>query len=146
MTHFLQTLTEMTQTAAYPFLPDCWDHLPDLPAPMLPACPLALGLFFCAWPTSAGQPHSLLRSLSQGTCEFLPSRLPGLFIQTRDLREQPISTSTNAGGLHRHIPATLLFIQPTRASDASADAALDQDGAFPAGNGGTHIDTPLIVA
>jgi hypothetical protein len=113
---------------------------------MLPACPLALGLFFCAWPTSTGQPYSLLQSLSQGACEFLPSPLDGLFIQARDLHEQPISPSTNALGLHCHIPATLLFIQPARASDSSADAVLDQDGVFPAGNGGTRIGAPLIVA
>jgi hypothetical protein len=73
MTPFLQALTEMTQTAAHPFLPDCWDPLPDLPAPRLPAYPLSLGLFFGTWPTSAGQSDSLLRSLSQGAGEFLPS-------------------------------------------------------------------------
>jgi hypothetical protein len=57
----------------------------------------------------------------------LPAPLDGLFIQARDLREQPISPSTNALGLHCHIPATLLFIQSARASDSSADAVLDQD-------------------
>jgi hypothetical protein len=72
------------------------------------------GLFFGARPTCTGQPDSLLRSLSQRPGKFLPSSLDGLFIQTRDLGEQPISTSTNAVGLHCDIPATLLFIQPTQ--------------------------------
>jgi hypothetical protein len=39
--------------------------------------------------------------------------LDGLFIQARDLGQQSISPSPDAVGFHRHIPATLLFIQPT---------------------------------
>src|SRR6266571_32817 len=76
--------------------------------------PSSAGSFFGAWPTSAGQSDSLLRSLSQGAGEFLPSTQDRLFVQSCDLREQPISTSTNAVGLQRHIPATLLFIQPAQ--------------------------------
>jgi hypothetical protein len=76
----------------------------------------------------------------------LPSPLDGLFIQTRDLGQQPISTGIHALGLYCHIPAALLFIQSARASDSSADAALDQDEAFPAGNEDTHNDAPLLVA
>jgi len=81
---------------------------------MLPGCFLALGLFFGAWATSAGQSDSLLRSLRQRPGQFLPSALDCLFVQARDLREQPIPTCTNAVGFHRDIPATLLFIQPTK--------------------------------
>lgn len=44
-------------------------------------------------------------------CQFLPSSLDRLFVQACDLREQAISTGTDAVGLHRDIPATLLFIQ-----------------------------------
>jgi hypothetical protein len=73
-----------------------------------------LGLFFSAGPTSAGQSNSLLRPLAIAPRRVLPSPLDGLFIQTRDLGEQPISTATYALGLHRHLPATLLFIQPTK--------------------------------
>ncbi len=43
-------------------------------------------------------------------------------------------------------PSVLLFIQPTRAADPSADAGLSQDGAPPADSGGTRIAAPLIVA
>jgi hypothetical protein len=44
----------------------------------------------------------------------LSSTLDGLFIQARDLREQPIPTSTQAGGLHGNIPTVLLFIQSAK--------------------------------
>jgi hypothetical protein len=44
----------------------------------------------------------------------LPSPLDGLFIQTRDLGQQPISTGTHALGLYCHIPAALLFIQSAK--------------------------------
>jgi hypothetical protein len=76
----------------------------------------------------------------------LPSRLPGLFIQTSDLGEQLISTSTNALGLHRHIPATLLFIQAAKPQIHLPMQFLLRMGRFPASNGGTRIDELLIVA
>jgi hypothetical protein len=72
---------------------------------------LALGLFFSVWSTGPWQPDSLLWSLRQGAGQFLSSPLDRLFIQARDLREQALSTWTNALGLQRHLPAPLLFIQ-----------------------------------
>lgn len=72
---------------------------------------LTPGLFFGAWPTGPWQPDPLLWSLRQGASELQPSPLDGLFIQACDLGQQPIATGTYAGGLHRHLPAKLLFIQ-----------------------------------
>jgi hypothetical protein len=75
----------------------------------------------------------------------LPPTLDCLFVQAGDLRELPISPSTNPVGLHRDIPATLLFIQAARASDSSADAGLDRDAVFAVGNVYTGRHKLLIV-
>jgi hypothetical protein len=90
------------------------DRLPFLAAPKRPAFPLARGLFFGAGPTCAGQTHALLRSPRKPPSQFLSAPLDGLFIQASDLGEQPISPCAKTIGLHRHIPATLLIIQPTQ--------------------------------
>jgi hypothetical protein len=73
-----------------------------------------LGLFFGAGPTSAGQTDSLLWPLRKLPGQFFSSPLDRLFVQARDLGEQPIFPSANAGGLHRHLPAALLFIQAAK--------------------------------
>jgi len=70
-----------------------------------------LDLFFGTWPTCAGQSDVLFRSLRKLPGQFFSSPLDRLCVQARDLGEQPISPSANAGGLHRYIPAALLFIQ-----------------------------------
>jgi hypothetical protein len=76
----------------------------------------------------------------------LPSPLDGLFIQTRDSGQQPISTGTYALGLHRHIPAALLFIQSAQQQIHLPMQLLIRMGRFPASNEDTRIDAPLIVA
>jgi hypothetical protein len=69
-----------------------------------------------------------------------------LRIQARDLREQPIATCTHAVGLHRDIPAALLFIQAAQQHIHLPMQLLIWMGRFPASNGDTCIDAPLILA
>jgi hypothetical protein len=68
-----------------------------------------------------------------------------LRVQAGDLRELPISPSTNPVRLPATRPSTLLFIQAARAADSSADAGLDRDAVFAVGNVFTGKHTLLIV-
>jgi len=74
---------------------------------------LAPHLFFCCWATSTGQSHPIGWTLSQVVLKFLPPTVNRFGIHAGDLSQELISMRTDPIGLHRHIPATLLFIQAT---------------------------------
>ena len=113
MAHALQTLTEMTQTTAHPFLLDCWDRLPFPAGPIPPEWFLAAHLFFRGRATSTRQSHSVDWPLGQFALKLLASTLNRFWIHAADLRQELISLRADPIGLHGHIPATLLLVQAT---------------------------------
>jgi hypothetical protein len=80
---------------------------------MLPAWFLAPHLFFGCWPTSTRQAYPLDWTLGQVVLQFLSPTVNRFGIHARDLSQELISMRTDPIGLHRHLPATLLFIQAT---------------------------------
>src|SRR5579859_2130092 len=106
--------------------------------------PLALHLSFCSWASRAGDTDSLGWSHDPRTCQFLPPPLNCLFVQARNLREEPISPSTNPVGLHRDPTFDAVVHPGGEISDSSADAGLDRDAMFAVGNVYTGRHTFLI--
>jgi len=74
---------------------------------------LAPHLFFCGWAASTGQSHPIGWTLGQVVLEFLSPTSNRFGIHAGDLSQELISLRTDPIGLHRHIPATLLLIEPT---------------------------------
>jgi hypothetical protein len=103
----------MAQTTADPFLLDCWDRPPFLAGPMPPALDLTPRLFFRCSAASTRQSHLVGWTLGQVVVEFLSPTLNRFRVHAGDLSQELISMRADPIGLQRHIPATLLLIEPT---------------------------------